>query len=276
MSTTHEFDAIGTHWWLECLDGGVFTVALKRKIAATVKQFDQRYSRFREDSLVAELYRTGRLSHPPAEMIRMLQFARQMYDATDGAFDITVGNTLHRLGYGKRSIAKQRNTSNYWNEMIITPVEIRYPDGVMLDFGGFGKGLLIDQIVRDLKLAGVHEFIVNGGGDLYVESSKPVRFVLENPYDQASSIGHVDIMRGALAASNTIKRSWDTEAGTKHHIIDPQLGDSSTSDIVASYVRADSALIADTLATIAILRPGITDTMQQAHQAKIFLIKKAP
>ena len=100
---THEFDAIGTHWWLEILSDQIITPGLIESLAATAAQFDQRYSRFRDDSLVSELYRTGRLSRPPAEMLRMFEFAREMYEVSDGAFDMTVGNALHRFGYGKRS-----------------------------------------------------------------------------------------------------------------------------------------------------------------------------
>lgn len=274
MADTYEFEAIGTHWWLELLDGGDFTDSLRQQIDHTVAQFDQRYSRFRDDSLVSELYRTGALSHPPAEMLRMLDFAKEMYEASGGAFDITVGNTLHKFGYGKRTIAKKRQTNNFWQEIVITPAEIRYPDGVMLDFGGFGKGWLIDQLVRDLKLAGKQQFIVNGGGDIYVQAKDPVRFVLEDPTEVGRSVGHVDIANGALAGSDTIKRAWQDGDKRKHHIIDPHTDDSSVTGVVGSYVIAQSALIADTMATILILRPGLEQKLKQEFNLQTILITR--
>lgn len=270
----YEFEAIGTHWWLEILSDQTFTPTLIETLQHTARQFDQRYSRFRDDSLVSQLYHTGVLSHPPAEMLRMLEFAHEMFDVSGSAFDITVGNTLHKLGYGKRSIAKEVDTAQFWQKAVITSAEIRYPDGVMLDFGGFGKGWLIDQFVRDLTLAGITEYIVNGGGDLYVQSSKPIRFALEDPYDTAKSVGHVDIARGALAGSNTIKRVWQDGDETKHHIIDPRTHDSSQTEVVASFVVAPTALIADTMATILILRPELEDELVQQYQLQTVLISK--
>lgn len=272
MSNTYEFEAIGTHWWLELLDGSQFNDSLCQRLDATTAQFEQRYSRFRDDSLVSELYRTGRLSHPPAEMLRMLEFAKEMYEVSGGAFDITVGNVLHMMGYGKRSIARKVDTSKFWQQIIMTPAEIRYPDGVMLDFGGFGKGWLIDQLVRDLKLAGRKEFIVNGGGDLYVQASEPIRFALENPLDNDKSIGHVNMTVGALSGSNTIKRVWQDGIANKHHIIDPATQDSSDTGVIGSYVIAESALIADATATILILRPELEKRLQARYHLRIILV----
>lgn len=150
---TYEFDSIGTHWWLEILDDShVFTPELIATLRCTGNQFDQRYSRFRDDSLVAELFRSKRLSHPPVEMIHMLEFAQEMYQISNGAFDITVGNDLHRMGYGKRSIARTLDTSKFWDEIVLTPVEIILPVEVMLDFGGFGKGWLIADTMATILI----------------------------------------------------------------------------------------------------------------------------
>lgn len=273
MTSIYEFEAIGTRWWLELLDGSVFDQHLIQQLDQTAAQFDQRYSRFREDSLVSELYRTGTLDHPPAEMLTMLEFAREMYDVSNGAFDITVGNTLHRLGYGKRSIAKTQDTKGFWQELVMTPAQIYYPDGVMLDFGGFGKGWLIDQFARDLLLAGKQEFIVNGGGDLYVQAKEPIRFALEDPLDHTKTVGHIDLARGALAGSDTIKRSWEDGTDKKHHIIDPATDDSSATGVIGSYVVANSARIADTMATILILRPDLETELSQHYHLQTVLIR---
>lgn len=269
----YEFDSIGTRWWLEILDdSSSFTPELVSRLRATAEQFDRRYSRFRDDSLVSELYEQGHLSHPPAEMVNMLAFAREMYEVSEGAFDITVGNDLHRMGYGTRRKSHELDTSSFWEQVVVTPAEIILPYHVMLDVGGFGKSWLIDSFVRDMRLAGVEQFIVNGGGDLYVYSDKPVRIRLEDPYDASKFIGSVDIKQGALAASNTIKRVWQDGAAQKHHIIDPRTHDSSQTSAIASYVTARNALVADTMATILILRPELEQTLAKNYGLKTKLI----
>ncbi|MFZ1802112.1 MAG: FAD:protein FMN transferase [Candidatus Saccharimonas aalborgensis] len=273
ISKLYEFDAIGTHWWLEILSGQEFSQELRADLDDIVNQFDKRYSRFRDDSLVAELLRTGKVINPPTEMVKMMEFAREMYHASDGVFDITIGNTLHRLGYGKRKAARQLHVRDFWRDVAVSDNEIVLPEPVMLDFGGFGKGWLIDVLSQHLRDFGIDAFIVNGGGDLYCQSETPIEFALEHPTDSTKKIGQTQITSGALAASNTLKRVWQDGNQTKHHIIDPRRDDSSDSDVVATYVRAATACIADTMATILILRPDLERVLQKQYGLQTILVR---
>jgi len=268
----HEFDAIGTHWAIEILSDQEFPDELIMNIHTTVDLFDQRYSRFRDDSLIAELARTGVLRNPPSEMIEMMMFAKDMYQVSGGAFSIAVGSTLHRFGYGSRTHGRHINHT-IWDDISMSDEKIVVPIGEMLDFGGFGKGWLIDVFVKVMQDAGIREFIVNGGGDLYCQSDTPIEFKLEDPYDETRQFGQTRITKGALAVSNTIKRAWQDGETLKHHIIDPMTDDSSASDAIATYVRAESALIADTMATILILRPELENDLAQKYGLKTILVR---
>lgn len=269
---THEFGAIGTHWAIEILSLQEFSAALITELHATADRFDQRYSRFRDDSLIAELARTGELISPPEEFVLMMDFAKEIYNVSRGAFNIGVGATLHRLGYGQRQHGHSIRKS-IWDEISYSSDRITVPKGEMLDFGGFGKGWLIELFVADMRSAGITEFIVNGGGDLYCQSVEPIEFKMEDPYDASVQFGQTRIAQGALAVSNTIKRAWSDGEKIKHHIIDPETDDSSQSGVVASFVRADSALIADTVATILIVRPELEDELKAHYNLKTILVR---
>lgn len=269
--STYEFDAIGSRFWLERLDSGTFSNDLRQAIDDYVALFDLRYSRFRDDSLVSQLFDTGVIADPPSEMIQMLDFAKEMFVASEGAFDLTVAGSLSELGYGSRRHSGGVR-ADFWNTISYSTDEIHCPDGIMLDFGGFGKGWLIDHIAQIMREHGVNQYIVNGGGDLVVHSNEPVEFALEDPHKPGVVWKTASIAAGALAGSNTLKRAWDTENGRKHHIIDPTTDDSSDSPYDASYVLAPTALIADTLATIVIVRPELTDALSRAYDAHVMLI----
>lgn len=283
----YEFDAIGTHWWLERLDGGEFSSAVQGDVADYTAEFDRRYSRFRDDSLVAELAKNGILNHPPEEMLRMLEFARALENTSEGAFSVLVGNVLQDLGYGhlptvttapdhtvglsentkRPKHLRQKEGSVVWSER-----EVVVPPGTVLDMGGLGKGWLIDEYVRILRSHGLKQFIVNGGGDVYCQSELPVSFALEHPYNPSQKIGNVSITRGALAASSTVKRAWRQGKELKHHIIDPTAGQPSGSGVVASFVLASTALVADSLATVLIVRPELESRLCDTYHAKAKLV----
>lgn len=268
---TYEFDAIGTHWAIEVLSNQELSDELIADIHHTVDRFDQRYSRFREDSLIAELARTGILKNPPQEMIDMLTFAKQMHKDSGGAFTVAVGASLHRMGYGSRVHGRSIDR-NIWDTITFSRNEIVTPVGEMLDFGGFGKGWLIDKLVEIMREARIQEFIVNGGGDLYCQSESPIEFRLEDPHDMMKQYGQTRITRGALAASNTIKRAWRDGDTLRHHIVDPATDAPSESPVIASFVKADTALIADTMATILILRPELEAELTTEYTLKTILV----
>jgi thiamine biosynthesis lipoprotein len=272
VTNTYEFEAIGTHWWLERLDGGKFDDAVRKALRAYTAEFDQRYSRFRDDSLIARLAEEGRLRSMPAEMFAMLTFASKLYDDTDGVFSPLVGNTLQTLGYGK--LASETGLTSEESGLSWNRRSIRVQKGTILDFGGFGKGWLIDEYAKILRKNGVKEFIVNGGGDLYVEASKPISFALEHPYDPSLKIGDIKIQKGALAASSTVKRAWKQGRETYHHIIDPATGKPAESNVVATFVCAHTALVADSLATVLIIRPELRWRLEEEYNAETALITK--
>ena len=279
----YEFEAIGTHWWIESLDDVGISSDIKDAIQCYTVEFERRYSRFRDDSLVTKLSQNGVLYDPPHELLEMLAFARTMFHATEGAFSPFVGNDLENLGYGKllttNTIARTKrskstkcpdffNAGATWDK-----AAVHVEKGTVLDFGGFGKGWLIDEYVKMLRARGVRKFIVNGGGDLYIQSDVAVDVALEDPYDSTKKIGVVKIQKGALAASSIVKRSWEDGDETYHHIIDPSTRRPTDSHAIASFVLADTALVADTLATTLIVAPELENAMKQSFHVKTKIIK---
>lgn len=267
------FDAIGSRFWIEDLTGKRLPLQVQKQIKVYVDTFDDRYSRFKAGSLVSQLAANGTLQSPPVELTTMLDLSKLLYDATDGMFNITVGAALSSLGYGRKQSGDKVLVSP-WGVITWNKNAVNVPKGLVLDFGGLGKGWLIDRIAEILQRQGIREFIVNGGGDLYVQNTAPIEFALEDPLADGELLQTIRIERGALAGSNTLKRSWDSHGVRKHHIINPKTGDSSDCGIIASYVLADSAVIADSLATVLIVDPTLKDGLERQFGLTTLLIKR--
>ncbi len=266
------FEAIGTKWRCELLSEQPFPPELETQIMAACEQFDRQYSRFRDDSLVMELYRSGEVHNPPEELVQMLAFADEMYQASHGAFNVMVGNDLHRLGYGNRTYGTAV-PHNVWELLRYSSERVSLPKGVMIDFGGFGKGWLIDTLAEIIHGYGIKEFIVNGGGDLYVRASTPQQIALQDPRDQNKRYGNTAITKGALAASSTLLRTWEHDDNRYHHIIDPETHTSLEKSVVGTFIKADSAKIADALATTLLIRPDIASQLMHHYRAGEIIVK---
>ncbi|MBC7746875.1 FAD:protein FMN transferase [Pedobacter sp.] len=265
-----EFDALGTHWWIELpeeTDGDI----VKSKIIERVMTFQNDYSRFIPNSYIGKLNSTKRLTAPPQELLNMLIFARDMFEVSEGIFNISVGGTLAQLGYGKSQPTAKLHTS-LWGQVVMTEQEVSIPNDVEIDLGGFGKGWLIDTLGVLLKNEGYEEYVINGGGDILVSSFEPLEFALEHPVDSSLKVGTTRIQHGALAVSSSVKRVWNQGAKTHHHLIDPRQGISSASPIVATYVRAETALMADTMATILLITPELRGKLTARYDLRTVLL----
>jgi len=267
-----EFESLGTHWWIEILDDASDS-RVEKLILERIHRFHDDYSRFIPESFIGRLNSEKRLKNPPEELVSMLQFARQMFEVSQGIFNISVASTLGQLGYGKANSDSKIDLA-LWNNIELSSNEITIPAGVELDLGGFGKGWIIDEIGKILRENNRPFFVVNGGGDILVSSPEPIELALEHPLDPTQMIGTTRITNGALGVSSTKKRIWKQGDNTYHHIIDPRLDAPSTSDIASTYVRADTALIADTMATILLIDPSQNERLSKEFNLQTILIEE--
>ncbi|MFZ1249341.1 MAG: FAD:protein FMN transferase [Candidatus Saccharimonadales bacterium] len=268
-----EFEGLGTKWIIELLGNELsFDNGLKETILKIVKEFNDAYTRFNDASLIGQLNTHKKLTSPPPELLSMFAFAHKLHDISEGAFNISVGASLNKLGYGSTAKAGSVH-QNFWNETNYNSSQITIPAETSVDLGGFGKGWLIDTLGVLLEQHGYTHYLINGGGDILVTAQQPLELGLEHPYDSSTVIGTTRLTKGALAVSSTIKRQWRVGGKTHHHIIDPITDTSSTSPVVSSYVRGATALIADAVSTIVLLRPELQAKMEQHFGVQIIMLR---
>lgn len=244
----YEFDALGTKWW----------IYLPKKsyksnvdiIKNTVEDFENNYSRFKEDSFIGQLNDNKYLDSPPSELVNMLTYAIDVYKATDGIFNISVGSALEKLGYGKKSDENSEISDNLLQDIKISPDKITLSPNTRIDLGGFGKGWLIQKLSEILKQNGTSYFSINGGGDI-VNYGKPKEFFIEHPTENDLYIGKIVLNNQSLASSSNIKRSWQHKGKEYAHIIHPE--SIKTSSVLSVHVLTENILFADTFATIFML-----------------------
>ena len=269
-----QLDSLGTHWEFEIIDDDISNDKhhlLEKQIINCINEFENNYSRFKTDSIISQLDSQSYINNPSDELLNMFNFAKKMFDVSKGAFNISVVGVLNSIGYGSStdgSIA----INDLWNYIDVSKKYITIPPGVSIDLGGFGKGWLIDKIVELLRKNNIKQFVVNGGGDLFVQSNNPIEITLEHPINPKLSIGKTFIQNGALAVSSTVKRAWEKDGVKYHHIINPKTNNSANTDIVCAFVKADTALIADTMATILIVKPELNNKLSKRYDLKTILL----
>ena len=248
------FKAIGTTWRIDIFKplSDVQSRDLLSKINARIEIFDKTYSRFREDSLVTQMSRTVGTYVLPEDAKPMLSLYQDLYMRTGGLVTPLIGNLISDAGYDAKYSLKQKGDlkpSPKWEDVLDcqqsgdeTRLIIKKP--VLLDFGAAGKGYLIDIVANLLEQNGVAEYCIDAGGDILHKGSIPTRVGLENPQNFKEVIGIYPLQNKSICGSAGNRRAW----GNFTHIINPKTL-TSPRDILAVWVVADSAMIADGLTT---------------------------
>ncbi len=240
------FEAIGTGWRIDTPDP--LDSAVLAAVRVRCASFDEVWSRFRDDSLVTRIATTPGRYLLPDHAERLLGLYRDLYERTDGAMTPLVGRALEQHGYDRTySLRADERIAPVpaWDEAITwRPPVLDTVHPIVIDVGAAGKGYLVDLVAGVLLAHGIAEFTIDASGDILHSDARPLRVALEHPGDPTRAIGVATVASGALCASASNRRAWPGA----HHVLDAVTG-RPTTRVVATWVTAPSALVADGLAT---------------------------
>lgn len=264
MPDLFTFDGLGTIWRL-----GIFDVASERTrqreyaaIVAIALEFEENYSRFKQESYIGRLNHKLKISSAPLELFSMLEFAKQCAAVTEGHFTIAAGTRLEDIGYDAQySLRKKgslRPVGLLDKVLTVTGSTVRISPDTAIDLGGFGKGWLIDKLAAYLKSQGYERFLIDGGGDILVAGNAldGASIPLEDPRGVRSIIGEIPVSNGAIASSSPKYRHWPDlqDGGDLHHLVNPK-SEAVITDVAAVYTYARTATAADTASTCLFVSP---------------------
>jgi FAD:protein FMN transferase len=234
---------------------------------ARIQDLERRWSRFRPDSEISRLNAAGGKARlVSADTYNVIDQAVLAWEATAGSFDPTVLPTLRALGYDRSfdelgdctavgEPAPVPGCADIHRDPVTRLVEL--PPGTELDLGGIGKGAAADLVVGELLAAGAAGACVSIGGDVRVEGTPPTdRGWVIDVRDTAGCAPacSISLASGAACTSTTRKRSWPTNAGVRHHLIDPRTGlpiDNALATVTVVGARAVQAEVLTKVAFVA-------------------------
>ncbi len=231
---------------------------------------EQRFSRFRESSLLSRLNLGETIDD---EMLaRVVRMAFDAYEFTGGLFNPMILPALQDAGYSatfddvRGGMPRSQAVPDPRRALGIDGNSVRLHQG-QLDLGGIVKGWTVD-LAMEAFVGECPNLLVNAGGDLRCageEEGVDGWFIgidsvdgTEQPWQGA--------MRGALATSTTRKRRWTTEGGgTAHHLIDPRTGMPADSPYSQVSVWHETAWIAECWAKAVLIGGPTALSLAEKH-----------
>lgn len=263
------FPAFGTHCLLRHAvpatpgAGEAFARAAREWIV----RFEERYSRFRPDSIVGRINAAaGSWVEIDRETEQMLDICGALHRMTCGILDATAGPLLHLWDFRRRpavlpdeaSLARARRLVG-WPLVERRPGAVRLPhEGMSLDFGGWGKEWAVDAVAEIARQCGVTDCLIDFGHDIRGLGSPPGRPAwhvgLEDPGRPGHYRGTVALPGGGgIASSGDYLRCFEHAGKRYGHIVDARTGRPVDNGVIQVTVIARTCFEAGVLSTTAFI-----------------------
>jgi len=239
-----------------------------------VWRIEQKYSRYLDKNTFTRLHQhTGHWQEIDEETYRLLEFADQGWQISDGLFDLTSGvlrkawsfngsnqlpetlavqDLLSHIGWSKLDYRKTGNKA-----------ELLLPENMELDFGGIGKEYAVDRALG-LMLAEAQadetpiSALVNLGGDMACNglrlNGEPWKVAIEQPDTERNSLALLSLSGGGLATSGDSRRFLLKDGVRYSHVLNPKTGWPIENAPRSITVAAPSCVQSGLIATLALLK----------------------
>lgn len=204
------------------------------------------------------------------ETIEVLEAAHQASEWTGGKFDITFGALAEVWKFDhdqdnvvpdRAAIASRLARVDYRAVQVNREAKTAFiaRPGVRVHLGGIGKGYAVDRAIEMLRAAGLQNFLIQAGGDMYASGlnhDTEWKLGIADPRGAHDAFAAVVLRNQTFSTSGDYERFFMKDGVRYHHLIDPDLGEPARGCRSVTIV-ADRAIAADVLSTgVFILGPA--------------------
>lgn len=264
-------------------------------IQAALDRVVAQMSTWEADSDISRYNRApaGSWHHLPDEFHAVLSAALEIAQASEGAFDPTVGPMVELWGFGAAGTRQRVPEAQAialaslrcgWQRLQLDGRRVLQPGAAALDLSGIAKGFGVDCVHRALLRSGIDSALIEVGGELFGYGRKPDgsawRVLVESAPDEDAGSAlppRVLALDGlAVATSGDRWHRFDADGTRYTHTFDPRTGAPVPHAPAAVTVLAPHAMQADAWAT-AMTVLGVDAGLAHARKAELavrFLARK--
>ena len=233
-------------------------------VADVFERIDLMMSEWKPGSPLTEINDAAGLRpvEAPPELFNLIALGVELGDTTGGAFDITwaalwglwdfkaqqpalpdpaeIEGRLARVDYRRIQLDPESRT-------VLLP-----EPGMLIGLGAIAKGHALDVAARELRAAGIGDFLIVAGGQVYASgdrNGRPWRIGVRDPRAGPDDlIATIELRDGSASTSGDYERFFIIDGRRYHHVLDPRTGRPATAAQSVTLVSA-SATLADALST---------------------------
>lgn len=256
---------------------------LGAQMQAAVDEVDNQMSTYKPNSDLMVLNRAapGRWHQVPSALFTVLAQGLEIGRASEGAFDMAVGDAVARAGFGAQAetppenlLVKEPPTARALahEALELDPEKraVRKHSELLLDLSGIAKGFGVDRMAEVLDRCGITRYLVSIDGELRAGSGKPDGqpwvIGVEAPLEgERGAARLVQLENMAAATSGDYRHRRQLGPHSYSHTIDPRTGRPLVNGLASVTVLAKTCMAADALAS-ALMVMGAHKGAQRASE----------
>lgn len=260
----HVGEALGTTYSIRYESDKNF----QNEIDDIIRRVNLSMSTYQPDSDISRLNAGEENMVVDSLFIEVFDTSKEIWKATNGYFDPTVGPLVNAYGFGPS------NQIDTINPQVIDSLRVFvgldkitvYKDGtvikndprVFIDFNAIAKGYTVDLIGRMLDQKEIKNYLIEIGGELLSKGTNQEKksdwvVAIDHPLQKESReiIKTIYLKNMGMATSGNYRKTYtDSQTGeVYHHTINPKTGRPQVNNILSATVLAETAMLADAYAT---------------------------
>jgi len=237
----------------------------KDKIEILLADFDTSLSTYNNLSLITKI-NNNEITNTDLYFNAVYNKSEEVYQNTNGAFDITVAPLVNAWGFGfknKEEITNAKIDSILefvgFDKVSLTNSEIIKTDPrVMLDVNAIAQGYSVDVVADFLENQEILNYLVEIGGEVKTKGinkkGKEWNIGIDKPIDNNNVPGQnlqaiIKLSNKSLATSGNYRKFYEKNGIKYSHTINPKTGYPVTHSLLSATVVADNCITADAYAT---------------------------
>ena len=238
---------------------------LNDSVQAVLTRIDRSASKYNPESVIS---RINANSDSIADDIvqRLYTKSREVWKASEGAFDPTVSPLANVWGYGLKTGVNPDSVAidsicefvGLQKTNLVGAVVRKYDGRTTFDFNSIAKGLACDEVGRMLERNGVENYLVEIGGEIACAgpnaNGQQWRVSIDAPVESTDSVIHesalvIALDRGGVATSGNYRNYKIVDGKKTAHTINPKTGYPELTNLLSATIVTKDCITADAYAT---------------------------
>lgn len=250
-------------------------------VANEAWRIEDKFSRYKKDNIIFQInHSDGNAVAIDEETSRLLDFANELFEISEGLFDVTSGVLRQCWKFdGSDNVPEKKHVKKIlknigWQKVSRQEAGVALPQGMEIDLGGLGKEYAVDRCVQIARQKTKQSVLVNFGGDLAVTTSRKNKMFwsvgrLITGSDETRGI--FQLYSGAIATSGDANRYLLKDGKRYSHILNPLTGWSVVDAPHTVSVAAATCIEAGMMSTLAMLQGGNAEEFLKLQEVDYWL-----